>query len=82
MISFTVFCIKVIQEQKDIIDEKNKLYGELKKANEKLKEYADIKEKMGQTKERNRLAMEIHDSVGHSLTGISVGVDTCLAIDG
>ena len=35
---------------------------------------------MGQTKERNRLAMEIHDSVGHSLTGISVGVDTCLAI--
>ena len=80
MISFTVFCIKVIQEQKGIIDEKNKLYGELKKANEKLKEYADIKEKMGQTKERNRLAMEIHDSVGHSLTGISVGVDTCLAI--
>ena len=30
---------------------------------------------MGETRERNRLAREIHDTLGHILTGISVGVD-------
>ena len=80
LISFIVFCIQVIREQKDIIDEINRLYNQLRKANDELREYADIKEKMGQTRERNRIAMEIHDTLGHSLTGISVGVDTCIAI--
>lgn len=79
-ICFIIFCIQLIREQKDIIDEIRGLYAKLKDANEKLRKYADIKEKMGQTKERNRLAMEIHDTIGHSLTGISVGVDTCIAI--
>jgi len=79
-ISFTVFCINVIQEQKGIIDEINRLYRQLSIANEELKEYADIKEKMGETRERNRLAREIHDTLGHVLTGISVGVDACIAI--
>jgi len=79
-ICFIIFCIQVIREQKDIIDEIRGLYAKLKVANEELREYADIKEKMGETKERNRLAMEIHDTIGHSLTGISVGVDTCIAI--
>ena len=79
-IGFIYFCIQVIRQQKDTIDEKERLYLELEKANEKLKNYADIKEKMGQAKERNRIAMEIHDTIGHSLTGISVGVDTCIAI--
>lgn len=80
LIGFTVFCVNVIQEQKNTIEEINRLYMKLSRANEELKEYADIKEKMGETRERNRIAMEIHDSVGHSLTGISVGVDTCIAI--
>jgi len=80
LIAFIIFCIQVIREQKDVIDEINRLYAKLTRANEELREYADIKEKMGQTKERNRIAMEIHDTIGHSLTGISVGVDTCIAI--
>ncbi len=80
LVGFVFFCIQVIREQKNIIAEINRLYNKLARANDKLREYADIKEKMGQTKERNRLAMEIHDTIGHSLTGISVGVDTCIAI--
>ena len=39
-----------------------------------------MKEKMGETKERNRLAREIHDTLGHTLTGISAGVDACIAM--
>lgn len=44
-------------------------------ANEQLHEYAQEKEQMGETRERNRLAREIHDTLGHILTGISVGVE-------
>lgn len=35
---------------------------------------------MTQTKERNRLAREIHDTLGHTLTGIATGLDACLAL--
>lgn len=87
IIIFIVFCIYVIQKQQNIIEQVNSLYkqlseknGELENANEELKQLADLKEKMGQTKERNRLAREIHDTLGHTLTGISAGVDACLTM--
>lgn len=79
LICFIVFCVLVIQEQRGRINEINALYKKLSIANEELKQLADIKEKMGETKERNRLAREIHDTLGHSLTAISFGVDACLA---
>lgn len=89
IIVFISYCIFVIQEQKGTIDEVNTLYEKLSKANEDLKnanyrlsKYATMTEKMGETKERNRLAREIHDTLGHTLTGISVGVDACIATVG
>lgn len=87
MVIFIIFCVFVIQEQRGTIEKVNELYaklskanGELQQANEELQEYADMKEKMGQTKERNRLAREIHDTLGHTLTGISAGIDACIAM--
>ncbi len=77
---FIIFCMAVIRHQKSAIEEIRSLYARLKQANAALREYADIRERMGETRERNRIAMEIHDTIGHALTGISVGVDTCLAI--
>lgn len=79
LICFIVFCALIIQEQRGRINEINALYKKLSIANEELKQLADIKEKMGETKERNRLAREIHDTLGHSLTAISFGVDACIA---
>ena len=86
LLFFILFCIFVIQTQKGTIDEVSQLYEklsetneELKDANIKLEKYADMKEKMGKTKERNRLAREIHDTLGHTLTGISAGIDACIA---
>lgn len=86
LLIFILFCVLVIQEQRGTIDEVSHLYEQLSAANEELKDannqlekYADMKEKMGQTKERNRLAREIHDTLGHTLTGISAGVDACIA---
>ncbi len=87
IIIFIIFCINVINEQRGIITEVNKLYYDLSEANKKLtiannelKEYANLKEKMGETRERNRLAREIHDTLGHTLTGISAGVDACIEL--
>lgn len=48
---------------------------QLLKANLTLKELAEEKEQIGKTKERNRLAREIHDTLGHTLTGINAGID-------
>ncbi len=86
MVAFIIYCIYVIQEQRGTIDEVSMLYEKLTQANEELqdanvqlKEYAVITEKIGETRERNRLAREIHDTLGHTLTGISAGVDACLA---
>lgn len=86
IVIFIVYCALVIQRQRGIIEEVNSLYDrltytneELQYANSQLKKYADLKEKMGQTKERNRLAREIHDTLGHTLTGISAGLDACIA---
>ncbi|MGL6199363.1 MAG: sensor histidine kinase [Lachnospiraceae bacterium] len=87
LLLFIMFCALVIQKQRGTIDEVNRLHEqlsdtneELKAANVQLEKYADIKEKMGQTKERNRLAREIHDTLGHTLTGISAGIDACIAV--
>ncbi len=87
IILFIIYCILMIQQQRGTIDEVNLLYEEIRKtnqdlenANHQLKEYAKITERMGETKERNRLAREIHDTLGHTLTGISVGIDACIAM--
>lgn len=80
IILFIVYCVYVINVQRGTIEEVNQLYHELQTANEQLKEYADMSERMAQTRERNRLAREIHDTLGHTLTGITAGLDACLAI--
>ncbi len=79
-IAFTMYLIYMlklsISESKRI----NQLNLELQDLNVQLKEYANIREVMGETKERNRLAREIHDTLGHTLTGLSTGLDACYAV--
>ena len=48
--------------------------------NVELQNYAAITEKIGEDKERKRLAREIHDTLGHALTGIAAGIDACIAL--
>lgn len=49
------------------------LYNQLKKANTEL-------ERMTEIRERNRLAREIHDTLGHTLTGIIMASEASLAL--
>lgn len=58
----------------------NQVNDELREANRKLEEYARESVIAAQTRERNRLAREIHDTLGHSLTGIISGIEACLVI--
>lgn len=48
---------------------------QLHDANVKLQEYGKTIKRMTEIEERNRLAREIHDTLGHTLTGIVVSAD-------
>lgn len=85
IIVFILYMIVLIQVQMKENEKITSLNKKLNLANEKLevmniqlKEYAVKVELMAETRERNRLAREIHDTLGHALTGISVGIDACL----
>ncbi|MBD2728204.1 sensor histidine kinase [Nostoc sp. FACHB-892] len=49
-------------------------------ANEKLREYAMQIENQATLEERNRIAREIHDSLGHSLTALNLQLETALKL--
>src|SRR5437764_855745 len=53
---------------------------ELAKANQQLRDHAAQVEELATTKERNRLAREIHDSLGHYLTVVNVQIGAAQAI--
>lgn len=80
IVMFAVYCTYIINQQRETIHEVNQLYSDLEDVNQQLQEYAQMTEKMAQTRERNRLAREIHDTIGHVLTEIVVGLDACLTI--
>lgn len=64
-------------------EENKKITEELKmasKVNDELKSYSALSEKMAEDKERKRISREIHDTLGHALTGISAGIDACIAL--
>lgn len=56
------------------------LADELETANYQLSTYATQAEELATTKERNRLAREIHDSLGHYLTVINVQIEAARAV--
>lgn len=56
------------------------LADDLEAANHQLAAYAAQAEELATTKERNRLAREIHDSLGHYLTVINVQIEAARTI--
>ncbi len=55
--------------------EMERLATQLREANAKLSEYATQAEELAITRERNRVAREIHDSLGHYLTVVNVQIE-------
>jgi signal transduction histidine kinase len=60
--------------------EVERLLAELKEANDKLRAYADQVEELATLTERNRLAREIHDTLGHYLTVVIVQIEAAIAM--
>lgn len=56
------------------------LYDKIKIANERLRKYAVELEHMTEIRERNRLAREIHDTLGHTLTGVIMVSEAAIAL--
>jgi signal transduction histidine kinase len=76
-VSYLVLLVQSKHQEKERIASLNTQLGE---ANERLRIYAIEAERMAETRERNRLAREIHDTLGHALTGIAAGLDACLVL--
>jgi signal transduction histidine kinase len=57
-----------------------RLMEELEEANVQLAAYATQAEELAMTQERNRLAREIHDNLGHTLTIVNVQIEAAKAV--
>ncbi|HEY9087037.1 MAG TPA: sensor histidine kinase [Anaerolineaceae bacterium] len=62
--------------------EVERLAKDLAEVNARLVQYAQQAEELAVTKERNRLAREIHDGLGHYLTSIYMQIQAALATAG
>lgn len=65
---FTNLAMREARAREDI----ERLAAQLEQANRELQEYAVKVEEMSAIKERNRLAREIHDGLGHYLTAMNM----------
>ncbi len=80
LLSFILFLMIYIANE---VQENERMTQELimvHQVNHELENYAAVSEKIAEDKERKRLAREIHDTLGHALTGIAAGVDACIAM--
>lgn len=81
---YMILLVRMQMSEKDKImvlnEQLNFINAELQEANRQLEEYAKESVRMTETKERNRLAREIHDTLGHALTGIITGIEACTAL--
>ncbi len=84
IVCFIVFCTTTLISKQDSLHKINDLYlqltqahANLKTANHEIEKYMFEQVKTIEIQERNRLAREIHDTVGHTLAGIVAGLDAC-----
>ena len=56
------------------------LLNQLELSNRQLQAYSEQVEELSATKERNRIARDIHDSVGHYLTAMNIQIETALVL--
>ncbi|MDO4266061.1 MAG: sensor histidine kinase [Eubacteriales bacterium] len=87
IVCFIGCCLLIIISKEELLEETNELYTKLaaanenlQRANEELESIMEENTKMAEVKERNRIAREIHDTMGHTLTGLAAGIDACIAL--
>jgi len=77
---FVAVFTRVALRERQARQEGERLSAALEAANHKLRAYAAQVEELATTQERNRLAREIHDTLGHYLTVINVQLEAAQAV--
>lgn len=78
VVAITELAVKEQRARREV----ERLLAELRDANEKLRTYAEQVEELATLTERNRLAREIHDGLGHYLTVVNVQIEAAIAVMG
>jgi signal transduction histidine kinase len=78
--AFVVLYTLAAVRERNARAEVERLAAELNQANRQLREYAAQAEELATVHERNRLAREIHDGLGHYLTGINMQIQAGRAV--
>jgi signal transduction histidine kinase len=78
--AFTIAFTLITKRALDSREREEKLRLEIESAHEQLKVYAATAEDLATTRERNRVAREIHDGVGHYLTVVKTQLDAAAAL--
>lgn len=79
---FVMTMAHMVMKEKASRTRAEQLFGALENSHHQLKRYAEQVAELATAKERNRLARDIHDSLGHYLTVINVQLEMALAIRG
>lgn len=79
-LAFVILFTQVAVRERAARAEVERLAVELREANRQLREYATQAEELATLKERNRLAREIHDGLGHYLTAINMQIQAGRAV--
>ncbi|HKA19362.1 MAG TPA: histidine kinase [Blastocatellia bacterium] len=79
-IVFVVVFTRIAVNERQARAEVERLAAEVGEANRKLREYAAQVDELATVRERNRLAREIHDSLGHYLTVVNVQIEAARAV--
>ena len=69
----------VLQLTKKVLSERQ-MKQKLAQANEQLRSYAQKVEELTTVQERNRIARDIHDSLGHALTSLNIQMQTAVKL--
>jgi signal transduction histidine kinase len=77
---FIVFFTQLAVSEQKGRSEVERLVHELEDANQQLREYALQAEELAISRERNRLAREIHDGLGHYLTTVNMQIGAARAV--
>jgi len=75
-----VFSLLAVHSEKSRHDVQ-RLATELEAVNRRLREYAVQAEELAVTRERNRIAREVHDSLGHYLTVVNVQLEAARTLE-
>jgi signal transduction histidine kinase len=78
--AFVFFYSLAAVREREARTEVERLAAELQAANQRLREYAAQAEELATAHERNRLAREIHDGLGHYMTGIHMQIQAGRAV--